>query len=129
MRNGAIKRLLTPFEEFARSESAGGVTLIVAALLAFLWANSPWAPGYFALQQTYFGFDLGGWSLEKPLLLWVNDGLMAEYQERQDARLEGRPDPVDPVEHATRWMERNDLRGYVLLGDPAARLCLRSAGG
>ena len=79
MRNGAIKRLLTPFEEFARSESAGGVTLIVAALLAFLWANSPWAPGYFALQQTYFGFDLGGWSLEKPLLLWVNDGLMALF--------------------------------------------------
>ncbi|REG23534.1 hypothetical protein ATI61_1162 [Archangium gephyra] len=58
----------------------------------------------------------------------VNDGLMTEYQERQDARLEGRPDPVDPVEHAARWMERNDLRGYVLLGDPAARLCLRSAG-
>jgi Na+:H+ antiporter, NhaA family len=79
MRNGGIKRLLTPFEEFARSESAGGVTLIVAALLAFLWANSPWAPGYFALQQTYFGFDLGGWSLEKPLLLWVNDGLMALF--------------------------------------------------
>ena len=71
--------MLTPFEEFARSESAGGVTLIVAALLAFLWANSPWAPGYFALQQTYFGFDLGGWSLEKPLLLWVNDGLMALF--------------------------------------------------
>jgi hypothetical protein len=59
----------------------------------------------------------------------VNDGLMTEYQERQDALIEGRPDPVDPVEHAARWMERNDLRGYVLLGDPAARLCLRSAGG
>ncbi len=71
--------MLTPFEEFVRSESAGGVTLIVAALLAFLWANSPWAPGYFALQETYFGFDLGGWSLEKPLLLWVNDGLMALF--------------------------------------------------
>jgi NhaA family Na+:H+ antiporter len=79
MRNGGIRRLLTPFEEFARSESAGGVTLIAAALLALLWANSPWAPGYFALQQTYFGFDLGGWSLEKPLLLWVNDGLMALF--------------------------------------------------
>jgi hypothetical protein len=59
----------------------------------------------------------------------VNDGLMAEFQERQDAQLEGRPDPVDPVEHAWRWMERNDLRGYVLLGDPAARLSLRRAGG
>jgi len=79
MRNGGIRRLLSPFEEFARSESAGGVTLIVAAFLAFLWANSPWAPGYFALQQTYFGFDLGGWSLEKPLLLWVNDGFMALF--------------------------------------------------
>jgi NhaA family Na+:H+ antiporter len=79
MRNGGIRRLLTPFEEFARSESAGGVTLIVAAFLAFLWANSPWAPGYFALQQTYFGFDLGGWGLEKPLLLWVNDGFMALF--------------------------------------------------
>jgi Na+:H+ antiporter, NhaA family len=79
MQNGPIRRLLTPFEEFARSESAGGVTLIVAALLAFLWANSPWAPGYFVLQETYFGFQLGGWSLEKPLLLWVNDGLMALF--------------------------------------------------
>lgn len=79
MQRGAVRRLLTPFEEFARSESAGGVTLIVAALLAFLWANSPWAPGYFALQETYFGLDLGGWSLEKPLLLWVNDGLMALF--------------------------------------------------
>ncbi len=79
MRRGAVRRLLTPFEEFVRSESAGGVTLILAALLAFLWANSPWAPGYFALQETYFGFDLGSWSLEKPLLLWVNDGLMALF--------------------------------------------------
>lgn len=79
MRRGTVRRLLTPFEEFVRSESAGGVTLILAALLAFLWANSPWAPGYFTLQETYFGFDLGGWSLEKPLLLWVNDGLMALF--------------------------------------------------
>jgi NhaA family Na+:H+ antiporter len=79
MRNGGIRRLLTPFEEFARSESAGGVTLIAAALLALLWANSPWAPGYFALQQTYVGFEFGSWSLEKPLLLWVNDGLMALF--------------------------------------------------
>lgn len=55
------------------------MTLIVAALLAFLWANSPFAPGYFALRETYLGFDLGGLGLEKPLLLWVNDGLMALF--------------------------------------------------
>jgi len=71
--------LLSPFEEFVRSESAGGLMLISAALLAFLWANSPLAPGYFSLRETYFGFGLGGWGLEKPLLLWVNDGLMALF--------------------------------------------------
>ena len=56
----------------------------------------------------------------------VNDGLMADYQTRQDALLEGRPDPVEPERHGYRWMLRNDLRGYILLGDPAARLSLRS---
>ena len=79
MQGSSVRRLLSPFEEFARSESTGGVTLIGAALLAFVWANSPLAPGYFALREIEFGVGLGGWSLEKPLLLWVNDGLMALF--------------------------------------------------
>lgn len=79
MQNRLVRRLLTPFEEFVHSESAGGVTLIVAALVAFLWANSPFAPGYFALREIYLGFDVGSLGLEKPLLLWVNDGLMALF--------------------------------------------------
>ncbi|MDQ3236635.1 MAG: Na+/H+ antiporter NhaA, partial [Actinomycetota bacterium] len=79
MRSRAIKRLLSPFEQFVRSESAGGVTLIFASILAFAWANSPWAPGYFALREITFGASFGDWSLEKPLLLWVNDGLMAFF--------------------------------------------------
>ncbi|MDQ3658626.1 MAG: Na+/H+ antiporter NhaA [Actinomycetota bacterium] len=79
MRSLTIKRLLSPFEQFVRSESTGGVTLIFASILAFAWANSPWAPGYFALREITFGVGLGDWSLEKPLLLWVNDGLMAFF--------------------------------------------------
>ncbi|MGI8911592.1 MAG: Na+/H+ antiporter NhaA [Rubrobacteraceae bacterium] len=79
MRDPTIKRLLSPFEQFVRSESAGGVTLIFASILAFAWANSPWAPGYFALREITFGVGFGDWSLEKPLLLWVNDGLMAFF--------------------------------------------------
>jgi hypothetical protein len=54
----------------------------------------------------------------------ANDALMALYQLEADARMNGRPDPTDPKERAHRWMLRNDLRGYVLLGDPAARLPL-----
>ncbi len=79
MQGRTVRRLLNPFEEFVRGESAGGITLIAAALLAFAWANSPFAPGYFALQETPFGIGIGGFGLEKPLLLWVNDGLMAVF--------------------------------------------------
>lgn len=75
----AVRRLLTPFQTFFRSESAGGVILIAAAVVAFLWANSPLAPSYQALKEAPFGFGLGGWGLEKPLILWVNDGLMALF--------------------------------------------------
>jgi hypothetical protein len=56
----------------------------------------------------------------------VNDSLMADYQARQDSLVSGSPDPVDPRSHGYKWMLRNDLRGYLLLGDPAVRLPLRA---
>lgn len=71
--------MLSPFEEFVRGESAGGAILVVAALLALVWANSPWASAYFILRETPMGFDIGGWGLEKSLLHWINDGLMALF--------------------------------------------------
>ncbi|WP_233587971.1 hypothetical protein [Corallococcus sp. CA049B] len=55
----------------------------------------------------------------------VNESLMADYQARQEALTFGQPDPVEPRSLGHRWMLRNDLRGYILLGDPAARLALR----
>jgi hypothetical protein len=57
----------------------------------------------------------------------VNDGLMSAYQERQEALEEGRPDPTNPKRVGYLWMLRNDLRGYLLLGDPAVRLPLQRA--
>lgn len=54
----------------------------------------------------------------------TNDALTSIYELEADARANGRPDPTDPAERAHLWMLRNDLRGYVLLGDPAARLPL-----
>jgi hypothetical protein len=54
----------------------------------------------------------------------TNDALMTSYQLETDARAHGRPDPTDREERGHLWMLRNDLRGYVLLGDPAARLPL-----
>lgn len=55
----------------------------------------------------------------------TNDELMTNYQREKDARIANRPNPLDPTEQAHLWMLRNDLRGYVLIGDPAARLPLK----
>ena len=53
--------------------------LIGAALIAFAWANSPWAAHYFAILEIPLGVGFGAWGLEKPLILWVNDLLMAVF--------------------------------------------------
>lgn len=54
----------------------------------------------------------------------VNDELLSGYQAEEDARVWSRSYNVDPASRAHSFMLRNDLRGYVLLGDPAARLPL-----
>jgi hypothetical protein len=55
----------------------------------------------------------------------TNDELMARYQLQRDAVARGPgPDPSPRGELGELWMQRNDLRGYVLLGDPAARLAV-----
>ena len=79
MRSGTIRRLLSPFEEFVRSESAGGITLIAAAVVAFVWANSPLAPAYSAMRDIHLGVGFAGLEFDESLLHWVNDGLMALF--------------------------------------------------
>ena len=66
-------------EEFLRLESAGGIVLLAAAVLALLAANSPLAPQYFALLEAHAGLHVGPLGLDKPVLLWINDGLMAVF--------------------------------------------------
>jgi len=68
-----------PLQEFLRLESAGGLLLVAAAVLALVMANSPWSSHYAALIEVPFEIRLGSWGLAKPLLLWVNDGLMAVF--------------------------------------------------
>jgi NhaA family Na+:H+ antiporter len=74
-----VDRLLGPFQRFLRIEAASGVLLLAAAALAFAWANSPWAATYQAFWSTPLGARVGPLEIEKPFLLWVNDGLMAVF--------------------------------------------------
>ena len=74
-----IERLLRPFREFIHLEAAGGVVLLVAAAVALVWANSPWAGAYAALWHTPVTVGVGGTVLTRDLHHWINDGLMVLF--------------------------------------------------
>ena len=74
-----IEQVLMPFQAFFKSKSTGGLLLIISAVIALAWANSPWAGQYEALWQTRFTVGFGEATLSKPVILWVNDGLMAVF--------------------------------------------------
>ena len=74
-----LPRALRSLIEFFRLEAAGGITLIGAAALALIVANSPWAAGYEAFRSFPLSVGVAGFGIAKPLLLWINDGLMAVF--------------------------------------------------
>ncbi|MFQ5511623.1 MAG: Na+/H+ antiporter NhaA [Candidatus Krumholzibacteriia bacterium] len=68
-----------PLQDFFRLEAAGGLLLMVAAVLAMVVANSPLAVYYQALLELPLEVRIGAYGISKPLLLWINDGLMAVF--------------------------------------------------
>lgn len=65
--------------EFLQLETAGGALLIVCVVIAMLIANSPLSGIYAALLDMTVAIQVGTLIINKPLLLWVNDGLMAVF--------------------------------------------------
>ncbi|MEG9533154.1 Na+/H+ antiporter NhaA [Mannheimia bovis] len=62
-----------------KSEAAGGILLLIFAFAAIILANSSLSDTYFDFLQTNVSFQFGTFALTKPLLLWINDGLMAVF--------------------------------------------------
>jgi len=67
------------WREFLRLESAGGLILVFAAVLALVLANSPMADLYTRVLSLNLTVMVESFGVSKPLLLWVNDGLMAVF--------------------------------------------------
>lgn len=65
--------------QFLRQEAAGGIILIVAAAIALVMANSPLQPMYQAFLNLPVMIKVASLEIAKPLLLWINDGLMAIF--------------------------------------------------
>ena len=74
-----IDRFGDALRDFLKQESAGGIVLIASAVLAPRTANSPLAPAYFGTLETKLNLSYGAFAINKPLLLWINDGLMAVF--------------------------------------------------
>ncbi len=64
---------------FLKTEAASGITLALAAVLAILLANSPWAASYFSLIKHPLTFQAGDFEITKPVLKWIKDGLMTIF--------------------------------------------------
>jgi NhaA family Na+:H+ antiporter len=75
----AAKRLLSPVEAFLSIEASSGILLLAAAVVALVWANSPWRSTYDALLHTPIGLRVGGLAFERDVHFWINDGLMVVF--------------------------------------------------
>ena len=78
-REPLIQRVAGPLARFFHVEAAGGVVLLACTILALVLANSPWATPFAEVWQTRVGVSFGSFALHKPLLLWINDGLMTIF--------------------------------------------------
>lgn len=74
-----MERVSRRLTEFIRSESAGGILLMITAALAMILANTPLSHFYDMFVFTPVHIRVGPLEIAKPLLLWVNDGLMAAF--------------------------------------------------
>lgn len=70
---------MNSIRNFMKLESSGGIALLLATFLAMLVANSQFNNLYNALFETKLIIQIGEFAINKPLLLWINDGLMAIF--------------------------------------------------
>ena len=78
--DGPVPRLLArPVRTFLATEASGGIVLLLATIVALLWANSPWSEGYNGVWETEVVLKVGGFEMAEDLRHWVNDGLMTLF--------------------------------------------------
>jgi NhaA family Na+:H+ antiporter len=70
---------MSNLKTFLKSDTGAGTLLVIAAAIAMVLANSALAPLYTGTLETPVKFGFSEFALQKPLLLWINDGLMAVF--------------------------------------------------
>ncbi|MEZ4223864.1 MAG: Na+/H+ antiporter NhaA [Polyangiaceae bacterium] len=75
----AALALVRPIERFLSIQAASGIILLLAAVVAMVWANSPWKESYHHLWHTPLVFGVGDLVFKQSLHFWINDGLMVIF--------------------------------------------------
>ncbi|QGZ66735.1 Na+/H+ antiporter NhaA [Paraburkholderia acidisoli] len=73
------KKAFTALEHFLHVEAASGIILLLAAAIALIWANSPFASEYHELFEASVTIGAGAFEFSKPLHFWINDALMTVF--------------------------------------------------
>ncbi|MCS7206145.1 MAG: Na+/H+ antiporter NhaA [Leptospiraceae bacterium] len=81
-----MKFFLSPFqktksvlEKFIQYEASSGLILLVITIVALILSNSPFGENYFSFWEKKISLQIDDFELTKPLILWINDGLMAIF--------------------------------------------------
>lgn len=71
--------IVNPLNKFVKMEAFSGIVLIFVTIAALIIANSGFSDLYFVFFQKRLTLAIEGFELNKPLILWINDGLMAVF--------------------------------------------------
>ncbi len=73
------ERVLAPFQRFMQFEASGGIVLLLAAVVALAWANSPWRESYDTIRHAKAALGTEDVGLKLSVEHWINDALMAIF--------------------------------------------------
>ncbi|MDI7775052.1 Na+/H+ antiporter NhaA [Asticcacaulis sp. EMRT-3] len=65
--------------DFLKTEAGSGTILALCAVIALVWANSPWAEYYFSFIHYHIDINVGAWRFNESVLEWTKEGLMAIF--------------------------------------------------
>src|SRR4051812_28595121 len=78
-RTAWARNLAAPVRSFLATETGGAIVMLGAAVVALLWANSPWSGSYESLWTTRLVVQIGSAGISTDLRHWVNEGLMTLF--------------------------------------------------
>jgi NhaA family Na+:H+ antiporter len=78
-RSYVVRGFLLPVQKVIHTEQTSGIVLLGAAVLAIVWANSPWSATYEGFWHTPAAISVGPFGIAQDIRHWVNDGLMALF--------------------------------------------------